>query len=164
MNASRTTMHRRRAAMRLKKQQGVAVVEFALFAPLLLTIAIGVAQFGWMFSNYVMVTNAASSGARYFASQRGTTNPYSSTQTQVGASAALLTTSKLTIATSVNGAVCSSDSSCAADLNSAGGASAVGTATVTVSYTFVPLFKGTLSRLYAMMPTSLSASAVERVQ
>jgi Flp pilus assembly protein TadG len=164
MKASTTTMRRPRAAMRLKKQRGVAVVEFALFAPLLMLLVIGIAQFGWMFSNYVMVANAASSGARYFASQRGTTNPYSSTQTQVGMSAALLTTSKLTIATSVNGAVCTSDSSCAADLTSAGGTSAVGTATVTVSYTFVPIFKGSLSRLYTMMPTSLSASAVERVQ
>jgi Flp pilus assembly protein TadG len=164
MKASTTTMRRPRAAMRLKKQRGVAVVEFALFAPLLMLLVIGIAQFGWMFSNYVMVANAASSGARYFASQRGTTNPYSSTQTQVGTSAALLTTSKLTIATSVNGAACTSDSSCAADLTSAGGTSAVGTATVTVSYTFVPIFKGSLSRLYTMMPTSLSASAVERVQ
>ena len=164
MNASRTTMRGRRGALKLKKQRGVAVVEFALFAPLLMTIVIGVAQFGWMFSNYLMVANAASSGARYFAAQRGTTNPYSATQTQVGASAALLTTSKLTIATSVNGAACSSDSSCAADLTSAGGTSAVGTATVTVSYTFAPLFKGSLSRLYTLMPSSLSASAVERVQ
>jgi len=164
MNVSPTTMRRRRAAMRLQRQRGVAAVEFALFAPLLLTLVIGIAQFGWMFGNYVMVANAASSGARYFASQRGTANPYSATQTQVGTSAALLTTSKLTIATSVNGAACSSDSSCAADLTSAGGTSAVGTATVTVSYTFVPLFKGTLSRLYTMIPTSLSASAVERVQ
>jgi Flp pilus assembly protein TadG len=164
MKASTTVMRRRREAMRRKQQRGVAAVEFALFAPLLMVIVIGIAQFGWMFSNYVMVANAASSGARYFAAQRGTTNPFSSTQTQVGASAALLTTSKLTIAAAVNGAACSSDSSCAADLTSAGGTSAVGTATVTVSYTFVPLFKGSLSRLYTMMPTSLSASAVERVQ
>ncbi|NIF53394.1 TadE/TadG family type IV pilus assembly protein [Burkholderia sp. Ax-1724] len=156
--------HRLRGASALKKQQGVAAVEFALLAPVLLLIVLGVAQFGWLLGNYMMVANAASAGARYFASQRGTTSPYTATQTQVNASASLLKTSNLSIAASVNGTACTSDSACASGLTSAGGTSAVGTATVTVSYTFVPIFKGSLSGLYAMMPTTLNASAVERVQ
>ncbi|NML32517.1 TadE/TadG family type IV pilus assembly protein [Paraburkholderia antibiotica] len=155
---------RARMATRLRRQRGVAAVEFALVAPMLLLIAIGVAQFGWLLGNYVMVANAASAGARYFASQRGTSTPYSTTQSQVSTSAALLNTSNLSIATAVNGVACSSDSSCATSLTSAGGTPAIGTATVTVTYTFAPLFKGSLSGLYAMMPTALNASAVERVQ
>jgi Flp pilus assembly protein TadG len=147
-----------------KQQQGVAAVEFALVAPLLLLVLLGLAQFGWLLGNYVMVVNAASSGARYFASQRGTSTPYSSTQSQVSTSAALLNTSNLSVAMSVNGVACSTDSSCATELTSAGGTSAVGTASVSVTYTFAPLFKGGLSGLYAMMPGSLNASAVERVQ
>jgi Flp pilus assembly protein TadG len=151
--------------MTIKKQKGAAAVEFALVAPVLLLIVLGVAQFGWLLGNYLMVANAASSGARYFASQRGTANPYSATQTQVQTSAGTLSSANLTIATSVNGATCTSDSTCASDLTSAGGTSSVGTASVTVTYTkFSPLFKGSLSGLYAMMPTSLVATAVERVQ
>jgi Flp pilus assembly protein TadG len=150
--------------MTLKKQKGVAAVEFALLIPLLLLIVVGVAQFGWLYGNYVMVANAASAGARYFASQRGTTSPYSATQTQVQTSAALLNTANLSIATAVNGTACTSDSGCATGLTSAGGTSAVGTASVTVTYSFSPLFKGQLSGLYAMMPTKLNVTAAERVQ
>jgi Flp pilus assembly protein TadG len=152
------------AAMMKKKQKGVAAVEFAILAPLLLLIVLGVAQFGWMFGNYMMVANAASAGARYFASQRGASSPYTATQGQVQLSAGILNTAKLSIAMSVNGSACTNDSGCASGLNSAGGTGAVGTAAVTVIYTFSPLFTGRLSGLYSMMPTALNATAVERVQ
>jgi Flp pilus assembly protein TadG len=153
------------ATMMLKKQKGIAAVEFALLVPVLLVIALGLAQVGWLLSNYVMVANAASAGARYFASQRGTTTPYSGTQTQVQTSAAVLNTGNLSITASVNGGNCTSDSACASDLTSAASASAVATAAVTVTYSnFSPLFKGSLSGLYSMMPSALNATAVERVQ
>jgi Flp pilus assembly protein TadG len=153
------------AAMTLKKQKGIAAVEFALLVPILLAIALGLAQFGWLLGNYVMVANAASAGARYFASQRGTTSPYTGTQTQVQASAAVLTTGNLSITASVNGGNCTSDTACASDLTSAASGAAVATAAVTVTYSnFSPLFKGALAGLYSMMPAALNATAVERVQ
>ena len=153
------------AAMRLKKQKGVAAVEFALLVPVLLVIALGLAQLGWLLSNYVMVANAASAGARYFASQRGTTAPLTGTQTQVQTSAAVLNTGNLSITASVNGGNCTSDTACAADLTSAASGSAVATAAVTVTYSsFSPLFKGAFDGLYSMMPSALNATAVERVQ
>jgi Flp pilus assembly protein TadG len=151
--------------MTLKKQKGIAAVELAITLPVLLLIVLGLAQFGWLFSNYVMVSNAASAGARYFAAQRGTATPYSGTQTQVQTSASLLTSSNLSIAAAVNGGNCTSDSACAADLTSAASGATVSTATVTVTYSgFSPVFKGSLSGLYALMPSTLAATAVERVQ
>lgn len=153
------------ATMTLKKQKGIAAVEFAILAPVLLLIALGLVQFGWLLSNYVMVANAASAGARYFASQRGTTSPYSGTQTQVQTSAAGLSTGNLSITATVNGGNCTSDTACAADLTSAASGAAVATAAVSVTYSnFSPLFKGALSGLYSIMPSALNATAVERVQ
>jgi hypothetical protein len=101
----------RKATLR-HRQSGIAAVEFALLAPPLLVIVLGIAQFGWLMANYVMVTNAASSAARYFASQRGTATPYTSTKTQVVTSAAYLATGNLSITTYVNGTQCTSDSDC----------------------------------------------------
>jgi len=151
--------------MTLKKQKGIAAVEFAVVAPVLLAIVLGLAQFGWLLGNYVMVANAASAGARYFAAQRGSTTPYSGTQTQVQTAGSTLTTGNLSITATVNGANCTSDTACAADLTSAASGSAVATAAVTVTYSnFSPLFKGALAGLYTMMPTALNATAVERVQ
>ncbi|MGF6571991.1 Flp pilus assembly protein TadG [Paraburkholderia sp. GAS333] len=151
--------------MTLKKQKGIAAVELAITLPVLLLIVLGLAQFGWMLSNYMMVSNAASAGARYFAAQRGTTNPYTGTQAQVQTSAAVLNSSNLSITASVNGGNCTSDAACAADLTSAASGAAVANAVVTVTYSnFSPLFKGSLSGLYSMMPSALVATAVERVQ
>ncbi|MFM0209119.1 TadE/TadG family type IV pilus assembly protein [Paraburkholderia sediminicola] len=151
--------------MSLKRQKGVAAVEFAVVVPVLLVIAVGLAQFGWLLSNYVMVANAASAGARYFAAQRGTATPYSGTQTQVQTSAAVLNSGNLSITASVNGGNCTSDTACAADLTSAASGAAVATAAVTVTYSnFSPLFTGSLFGLFKMMPSALNATAAERVQ
>jgi Flp pilus assembly protein TadG len=142
----------RKATLR-HRQSGIAAVEFAL-------LVLGIAQFGWLMANYVMVTNAASSAARYFASQRGTATPYTSTKTQVVTSAAYLATGNLSITTYVNGTQCTSDSDCATDLSAA----ANSPATVTVTYSsFSPLFKGKLAGLVSM-PASLNSTMVERVQ
>ncbi|MGF6726261.1 Flp pilus assembly protein TadG [Paraburkholderia sp. GAS41] len=150
---------RSRQATSRRRQRGIAAVEFALLAPPLLVIVLGIAQFGWLLGNYVMVANAASSGARYFAGQRGSATPYTATQAQVATSAAYLT-GTLTLTTYVNGTQCTSDTDCATDLASAANAPT----TVTVTYSsFSPLFKGKLAGLVGM-PTSLSATMIERVQ
>jgi Flp pilus assembly protein TadG len=157
--AASTPAHSRKAAPR-QRQRGIAAVEFALLAPPLLVIVLGIAQFGWLLGNYVMVTNAASSGARYFAAQRGTATPYTATKTQVVSSAAYLNSGNLSITTYVNGTQCTSDSDCATALSAA----ASSPATVTVTYSsFSALFKGTLAGLIGM-PGSLNSTMVERVQ
>ena len=47
-----------------KKDCGVSVIEFALVAPLLLALVIGIIEFGWIFNGYITLTSAAREGAR----------------------------------------------------------------------------------------------------
>jgi len=145
--------------MRLKRQKGVAAVELAIVAPVLILILLGIAQFGWLLANYVMVANAASAGAQNFAAQRGSSSPYTSTQTQVDSSSALLTSANLAFTTLVNSSQCQSDTECATDLSAAMGKPA----TVTVTYTFTPLLKGSMFGLVSM-PGTLSNTVEVRVQ
>jgi Flp pilus assembly protein TadG len=150
--------------MKRRRQEGVVALEMAIVTPLLLLIGLGMIQFSWLLANYMMVTNAASTGAQYFASQRGTTTPYSSTQTQVSSSASYLNMSRLTVATTVNGTACTSDSGCATALSAATSASSPVAATVSVTYTFKPLVGGNIFGLAAMMPATLNSTVAERVQ
>ena len=50
---------------RLKGEEGQDLVEFALALPILATLLFGIIDFGWMFYNNVMVSNAAREGARF---------------------------------------------------------------------------------------------------
>lgn len=45
-------------------QRGAALVEFAIVLPLLLTLLMGIAEFGLLFYNKQVVTNASREGAR----------------------------------------------------------------------------------------------------
>ncbi|CAJ0857052.1 hypothetical protein R20233_00464 [Ralstonia sp. LMG 32965] len=144
---------------------GTATVEFALVSPFLMLLALGVAEFGWLIVNSVMVVNAAAAGARFFAGQRGSNTPYSDTSTQIRASAANLTASKLSYSTYVGSTSCTADSSCALDLNNAVQGGSVTSATVTVTYgPYQPLLGGSFPGVSNLLPKALSATSVERVQ
>ena len=145
--------------MQSKRQKGMVAVELAIVAPVLIVIVLGIAQFGWLLANSVMVAAAASAAAQNFAFQRGTTTPYSSTVTQMTSSSSWLKSQNLSITTSVNGTQCASDTACATALTSATGQAAA----VTVAYTFTPLLQGAMFGL-AAMPSSLSTTEVNRVQ
>ena len=56
---------------RLRGEDGVAVVEFALIAPLVLLILVGVIQFGIIYSQYQVLQGAAREGARCASVQAG---------------------------------------------------------------------------------------------
>lgn len=49
----------------LKKEEGQALVEFALVLPLLLLLVCGIIDFGWLFYNQLSLQNACREGARY---------------------------------------------------------------------------------------------------
>ncbi len=49
----------------VKCQKGAAAVEFALIAPLLFTIIFGIIEFGLLFYDKQVITNASREGARY---------------------------------------------------------------------------------------------------
>ncbi|GAA1497370.1 TadE/TadG family type IV pilus assembly protein [Paeniglutamicibacter kerguelensis] len=53
--------------MRDKNQQGASAVEFALILPLLLTLMLGVIEFGFFFNQQLSITQAAREGARDYA-------------------------------------------------------------------------------------------------
>ncbi|WP_052420877.1 TadE/TadG family type IV pilus assembly protein [Paraburkholderia ferrariae] len=155
-----------------RKEQGAAVVEFAIIAPFVVMLVIGVAQFGWYLANYAVVASAASTGARYFAAQRGVSQPYSLTQSTVSATMATLnaTTSNVVVTSFVNDTQCASmaigasgastgDSTCATALSAAQG----GSSTVTVTYSFAPFLKsfafGLASGASSMITSSVSVNA-----
>ncbi len=108
---------------------GVSSIEFALIAPILMTLAIGLAQFGLVLNSYVELTEAVRDGARQFALSRGTSTPYSGTVSVINAAAVNLTVASLTITTSINGTACSTDSTCQTALTSATGSPATVNAT-----------------------------------
>jgi Flp pilus assembly protein TadG len=53
-----------RQQSRLRSERGAELVEFALTLPLLLLLVLGIIEFGFLFQEYEVVTNAAREGAR----------------------------------------------------------------------------------------------------
>ncbi len=117
----------------VKDHTGSALVEFTIVFPVLIVLILGLAQFGLIFYNYIMVTNAAATGARVLALSRTDANGYTDTLTAINSASSNL--SGLTITMSVNGAACSSNSTCQTALVSASGTVPPEPASVTVSYT-----------------------------
>lgn len=108
--------------------RGVTAIEFAIVAPVLLTMTIGVFKFGIAMNHYLILTNAAAKGAVTLALSRGTATPYTTTTTAVTNSAANLVAGSITVTVKVNNTACSTDSACSS-LLTAGQA-----ATVTATY------------------------------
>jgi len=108
---------------------GGVALEFALVAPLLIAMLLGIVQFSVLFNNISVLTNAASSGALLFSQGRSFTAPYSSAVTAVKGAAGSLVAANLSISASVNGVSCSSDATCLSAFGQGGIP-----ATVTVTY------------------------------
>jgi Flp pilus assembly protein TadG len=111
---------------------GTASIEFALVAPMLFLLVLGMCQFGITLNQYLTLTNAVRSGSRQLSIDRGAPTPWTDTVNQIYASAPNLIQGSLTIAMSVNGTACTTDATCKAALTAAG---ATGVPeTVTASY------------------------------
>lgn len=91
------------------RESGQALVEFALLAPVLLAVLIGIFKCATTFNNYVVLTDAVRAGARQLAISRGAANPCGTAIAQVQSSASDLNTSNLTVQAEVSG----SSSNCA---------------------------------------------------
>lgn len=107
---------------------GVTAIEFAIVAPVLLAIGIGMLKFGVAMQQYLAVTNAAAQGALTMGLARGTTTPYTSMTTAITTAAPTLVSGSITKTATVNGTACTTDTGCATALV------AGATVTVTVSY------------------------------
>ncbi|WP_081071208.1 TadE/TadG family type IV pilus assembly protein [Burkholderia territorii] len=149
----------------MKSQKGSAAIEMAVTMPFIIMILLGMAQFGWLLANFIAVGNAASSAVRTFASQRGTTTPYTTTLAQAKAAASFLNQSGITISTTVNGIACSDDAGCATDLAPASSAAVNVPVKVSVNYSgFHPVVPGNYLNLNSMMPSILIATFSARAQ
>lgn len=85
-------------AFRFRRETtGSAVVEFALLAPVLFMLLIGMFQFGILINNYIQVTEATRVGGRTLAISRGSNSPIATTRAAIFASAPGLTQSNFTI-------------------------------------------------------------------
>lgn len=58
-------MKKHRKSARDKREDGQAMVEFALILPVFLLILCGIIDFGWLFYNQLSLNNACREGARY---------------------------------------------------------------------------------------------------
>ena len=114
---------------------GSAAIEFAMVAPILFALFLGMAQFAVVFNNVSVLTNATAAGALLFSQGRSFPAPYSSAVSTIKSSAGTLTTANLTITTSVNGTACATDTACLSAFGQGGM-----TATVTVTYPCPLLF------------------------
>jgi Flp pilus assembly protein TadG len=95
---------------------GVSAIEFAIISPVLLTILLGIFQFGSAMNSYLVLTNAAAKGALTMALGRGTATPYTTTISAINAAAPNLTPASITTTITVNGTACSTDSACSTAL------------------------------------------------
>jgi Flp pilus assembly protein TadG len=68
----------------VRAQSGAEIIEFALTLPLLLLVVLGIIEFGFLFQQYEVVTNAAREGARIATLPTYSTNA-SATQANVTA-------------------------------------------------------------------------------
>ena len=86
-------------------------MEFALIAPLLLMLIMGIIQFSITLNNYIELTEAVRTGARNLAISRAmaSATPYTTTVSDISSSAGNLKSTNITVTMSINGTACTTD-------------------------------------------------------
>ena len=127
----RLRLARRGVHALLHDNSGAQAVEFALIAPLLLMLIMGIVQFSITLNNYIELTEGVRTGARNLAISRAmaSATPYTTTVSNISGSAGNLTASSITVTVSVNGTACTTDAGCSTALSTAAGQTASVTAT-----------------------------------
>ncbi len=136
-------------------ERGVSALEFAIISPVLLTILLGIFQFGIAMNDYLVLTNAAGKGALTIALSRGTATPYTATTAAISAAAPNLTAASIATTVTINGTACSTDSACTTAL--VAGVSAVVRTTYPCNLTVMGIN-------YAPSGCSLTAQTAQLVQ
>jgi len=72
------------------KEKGQAMVETALVLPLFLLVLCGIIDFGWIFSNQLMLNNSSRDGARYAVVRSDDANMVSDTTTHLKENVSLI--------------------------------------------------------------------------
>jgi Flp pilus assembly protein TadG len=98
------------------------MLEVGLMLPLLLGLAFGICQFGYVCAAFAWLSHAAAAGAQTFAlcgamqaDGNPCSTPFTTTQAAVNNAAGFLASSS-TVTVTVNGTACTSDSTCATAL------------------------------------------------
>src|SRR5438093_514335 len=81
----------------IRDEKGQTMAEFAVVLPILVVLLFGIVQFGILFNNYVMLTDAARAGERAAAVPRNDSDPIGTATSAVRASANDLTQSNLNV-------------------------------------------------------------------
>jgi Flp pilus assembly protein TadG len=113
-----------------RDESGTTAIEFAILAPVLCLLLIGIIQTSIVMNNWVELNYGVRAASRVLAQGRGSATPYTSAQTVLFNAATNLTSSSITFTVSVAGASCAADSGCSTALTAAVGGSLV----VTASY------------------------------
>jgi Flp pilus assembly protein TadG len=127
-----------RLTSNIRSESGAVAVEFALLLPILLTILLGIMEFGLAFNAQITITNAAREGARAL-SIGGTTTPFAA----VSAASAALTPAVTQAELSISPSTCT-----------AATAGQIATVKITYPYKFFSGFFGegfTMTGVAAMM-------------
>ncbi len=112
----------KRALMALPDEAGQSLIEFAMVAPVFLTIVLGIFAFGIGFNNWEELTEATNVGARAVAISRSQTlDPCNTAVTAIQAAAPGLDPTKLVFTFSFNG-VSYSGVSCSSSASTTGAA------------------------------------------
>jgi Flp pilus assembly protein TadG len=86
-----------RVRNRFRRDDGQALVEFALLIPVLLFVLMAIAQFGDLYNHYVTITDATRAGARMAVVSRTASDPVGSATQAVRDSAHDLDQTQLTV-------------------------------------------------------------------
>lgn len=100
----------------LRNEDGASVLEFAIVAPAVVLIGLGMLKFGVAMANYLVLTNSAAQGALTLALSRGTSTPYTTTTTAITNAAPSLTSGQITTVVKINDVACSTDAGCSSAL------------------------------------------------
>jgi Flp pilus assembly protein TadG len=161
-DATRLAVVCRKAAGRLRREDGQALVEFAIVMPVLLIIVTGIIQFGLLFNKYITLTDAARNGAQTLAIGRGLSNPCDPAvlQTVQSGSATGLTASQVTPSFSSGSDFCGTGTYTYNTTGNTNGAEIQGDqATVTATQPFTLSVFG-----MSVVQMNLSASASDAIQ
>jgi Flp pilus assembly protein TadG len=143
------------------REQGSALVEFALILPVLLLLTTGILIFGVAMNNYIQLTNAVSVGARTLVVNAGiAADPCQLGATAIENAAPGLTAANMSFTFVFNGTSYPNQSSCrtaAAESNLSGGS----VLSVTATY---PLNLAVYGKVFNLQNAVLSATSTEYVQ
>jgi Flp pilus assembly protein TadG len=136
-----------------RREDGQALVEFALLLPVLLIVLLAIMQFGLLFQNYLTLTDAVRAGSRVLAVGRGSSDPCAAAVTatkNAGGNLDLTGKVKTSITNdNANGTTCTTQG----DLVQGNSATVTATWPGNVTILGVTFFS-----------TNLSASATERIE